>query len=123
MNITLATLAEATEQEVFTQVKNHLISQGGKSIVKDYPHQNSLTCMYRGSEGRKCAAGALIADDEYKPEMERKSWEAMIRDFNYSRNCVFLIAELQAIHDNIEPCLWEVELKKLAESLKLKYNA
>jgi len=49
--ITLATLHLASAQEVFTQVKNHLLSQNRKSLLsKDI-------CGYRGQYGTACAAG------------------------------------------------------------------
>ena len=55
--ITLATLEQATAQQVFTQVKNHLLKQNEKSMI------NGI-CAYRGSNGLQCAAGCLMSDEE-----------------------------------------------------------
>lgn len=70
--ITLATLPSATEKEVFDQVSDHLLSQKIRSM-KDG------VCLYRMSDGRKCAAGCLISDDEYNEEIEGKSWYDLVR--------------------------------------------
>ncbi len=56
MTITLATLPEATAQEVYSQVRKHLLTQKMKSI------EEGKGCVYRGPDGLMCAAGCLISD-------------------------------------------------------------
>lgn len=34
-------------------------------------------CMYRGPDGKKCAAGVLIPDEEYESQMEGLSWQSL----------------------------------------------
>ena len=60
--ITLKTLPQATAQEVFDQVTQHLLKQGKAA------RSGTGACRYRvetRGEILKCAAGCLIADDEY----------------------------------------------------------
>jgi len=52
-------------QQIMFDVVVEKINQNGFSLD---PIQGS--CMYRTSEGKKCAVGWLISDEEYKPEME-----------------------------------------------------
>lgn len=64
--ITLKTLPQASEQEVLDQIAVHLLTQKQKcNNGKDQTDPN-YQCLYRNEEGLKCAAGCLIADDEYK---------------------------------------------------------
>jgi hypothetical protein len=96
--ITLATLGGATEQEVFDQVAKHLLAQKKRSGVKDADWV--VTCMYRNDEGLKCAAGCLIADDEYYKDIEGSSWDVLVdEDVVPTENCLELIVALQNIHD------------------------
>jgi hypothetical protein len=53
-----------TNQEAFNKVVIGLRAQGRPSI-----NPNSV-CMYRNSEGLKCAVGILIPDEEYRPEFD-----------------------------------------------------
>lgn len=61
-----------TDQEAFEKAARHLLTQkkvaieGGKSL-------------YRTSDGRRCAIGALIPDDEYSRDFEGET-VASIRD-------------------------------------------
>lgn len=97
--ITLKTLPQATAQEVFDQVINHLAHQKVRSIEEDY----GLTCRYRyeKSDGTvlKCAAGCLIDDDEYYSHFERKSWIVLIERKMVPEDHQHLIADLQKAHD------------------------
>lgn len=114
--ITLKTLPNATEQEVFDYVVHHLLTQNQKSILR------SNDCRYRGENNLKCAAGCLIDDDEYKPEFETITW------FNLSVKGCFptehreLIQDLQYIHDFYNVENWENKLKLLAGLYNLNFN-
>ena len=104
--ITLKTLETATAEEVFTQVRDHLLKQGEKSY-------GSGGCLYR-SNGLRCAAGCLIADDEYQPkEMEGEDWEGLVvKGLAPMAHCE-LISRLQWIHDNYAPHRWERLLREV----------
>ena len=115
--ITLATLPQATAQEVFDQVKEHLLTQKAKSVSADG------SCVYRGEGGMMCAAGCLIADDEYEPYMDGGaggSWATLVAERWVPLKHADLIQELQNIHDG-SPKHWEDELKELADVLNLTY--
>lgn len=94
--ITLANLAFATKQQVFDQVAEHLLKQGATSYSID-----SDMCAYRGDGGLKCAAGCLIADEEYVVGMnEMGSWSRLIAaDLVKTDHLQHMISDLQNLHD------------------------
>lgn len=95
MKITLANLAEATEQQIFDQVAVHLLKQGVRSV------DTSARCLYRGPGSLMCAAGCLIADEEYKPEFdELGSWGILIEHGHVPAKHECFIGMLQRLHDN-----------------------
>ena len=111
--ITLKTLDQATEQQVFDQVATHLLTQNKRSA------NEKGECMYRGPEGLKCAAGCLIADDEYEQVFEGNSWRWFMVGGRVSRNCSGLINNLQSCHDLIDVNQWRESLKSIASRFKL----
>ena len=75
--ITLKTVPQATAQEVFDQITQHLLKQGKRSV------SSTGACRYRteNSEGvLKCAAGCLIADEEYDRLFENVAWDGLVND-------------------------------------------
>lgn len=113
-HITLKTLPDATAQEVFDQVKNHLLKQNERSSERN-------SCMYHGPYGTKCAAGCLIGDDEYSAEWENVTWSELNENLEVPKNHLDLIVNLQHVHDGAHPTSWRSELKKVAEKFKLNY--
>lgn len=114
--ITLKTLHTATAQEVFDQAVNHLRVQGKRSALD--PLVLSESCLYRSEDGLKCAAGCFIADDEYEPEMEGKSWiHEMFPEAHRD-----LIQSLQTIHDHNHINKWEMKFEELAKEYNLEYT-
>lgn len=116
--ITLATLNDASLQEIFDQCKDHLLKQGRRA-------DNFIgQCMYRSKEGLKCAIGCFISDEEYQPEMESNSIEILCSLFclNISLTRQQLLDALQQTHDNCEPDEWKWELKEVAKAFKLDYS-
>jgi hypothetical protein len=86
-------------QEIFDTVVAHFFKQKHRGM-KDG------RCVYRGDNGEKCAAGCLIPDESYRPDMERKWITAIPLNwlppwFNDERNMA-LIRSLQRIHDDRE---------------------
>src|SRR4029079_15000816 len=122
--ITLATLEQATEQEVFDQVKNHLLRQNKKctKIINE-----SSFCAYRNENGDKCAAGCFISDDEYNNfikneiNIESKGWKQLVSVEITPVKHSDLIYRLQNIHDGYQPESWPDRLNELAQQLNLKY--
>lgn len=114
--ITLATLDKATAQQVFDQVATHLLTQNKKSTRRN----NISYCMYRGADGLKCAAGCLISDAEYTPEMEWKGWGNLIGSgIVPTTQHQQLVYRLQELHDDYTAKQWKKELIEVAERFKL----
>lgn len=114
--ITLATLGSATAQEVFDWVVFNLLRQNARSAVDDFvSHQ----CKYRGPDGLKCAAGWLIADDEYADEMEGTSWPYIVDEFELPSEHQWLIGALQRVHDGFKVEDWPAGLLDVARSFML----
>jgi hypothetical protein len=116
--ITLKTLKDATEQEVFDQVAEHLLKQNAQSIV-------GTLCAYRGDGGLKCAAGCLIGDDEYSREWDENfiSWPRLVTKGVVPRLHSALVGQLQQIHDSYDPEQWKAALANVADYFKLNTNA
>lgn len=93
--ITLATLNDATAQQVFDQVAKHMIKQGKQSI------NSVMECVYRGPNGLKCAAGCLISDDEYDPKFDgnNMSWSLLVNAGYVPSKHSNLIRLMQSVHD------------------------
>lgn len=114
--ITLKTLPQATAQEVFDQVATHLLTQNKRS-------ERGGRCTYQGINGTKCAAGCLISDDEYIPEMENIGhWAKLISQNLVPENHALLIRNLQIVHDGYVPLEWKQELKRVADNYNLTFN-
>lgn len=113
-------------QEVFDKVCNHLMSQGEKAETEE-TEMGSKDCMYRLVKGDKvlmCAAGCLISDEEYTPDLENKRVNfdevstALIRSGVSAGDIDFLTC-LQTVHDWEEVEDWPAQLQLLAENHNL----
>lgn len=114
MTITLATLPQATAQEVYSQVRKHLLTQKIKSMIEFHG------CQYHGPEGLMCAAGCLVSDTEYLSEMESKAWASLVNQGMAPAVHQELISKLQRIHDMKDPADWEHHLNRLATEFNLE---
>jgi hypothetical protein len=100
-----------TNQQAFNKVRKHLLKQ-------DQRAEADGICRYRvpGTKLR-CAAGALITDAKYTPEMEGKMIErvakkwpgALPKDVDLD-----LVTSLQHVHDHTLPDQWPSWLAKVA---------
>ena len=115
MNITLATLSQATAQQVFDSVAAHMLAQGKRAISEDLR-------MYRTPDGHKCGAGCLIGDDEYDPAFENKRWGNLVAEGLVPDAHVGLIASLQKVHDQRDALEWRTRLRDVAERHGLKVH-
>lgn len=118
--ITLKTLPRANKQQIFDQVAKHMLTQMKKSTMTD--ENGDIEYFYKNLEGLSCAAGCLIADDEYNPEFENQSWSLLVHWGYVPRRNSELIGFLQKIHDKNEPVEWENLLRELANHYKLEWN-
>ena len=117
--ITLKTLNKATAQEVFDQIAIHLLKQNSKCSGDE-----SLDlCRYRHGE-LKCAAGYLIAEDEYKDQMETKTWSRLIDLGLVPDNPhTAIISRLQHMHDDFDVEDWKSVLREIADMFELNTEA
>lgn len=115
--ITLKTLPQATSQQVFDQVVNHLLTQNARSTSEKF-------CLYRDKiHSLKCAAGCLIGDDEYNADlMEQSAWYSLVLKKVVPNAHLALISELQQVHDNSKPLTWAAQLKNIAVKFNLQFN-
>jgi hypothetical protein len=114
-------------QEAFDTVVKHLRAQGKRCVGVYYAGQISPTCLYRGADGLKCAAGILISDEEYASWMEGmgiigilitgkcpNSLRSKLQNVDQT-----LLMELQDVHDNSPEVEWEEKLHRLATRFDL----
>lgn len=140
--ITLTNLHTKSLQEVFDYVATHMFTQNERSLLPN----GSVCCAYRGSNGRMCAVGCLITDDEYEaidllfrreseqdPAAERESiegtrWEAVCRVMNRagitrpSEEMQAMLTGLQRVHDQYNTRDWPQILSSTAAVLGLTFN-
>ena len=116
MTITLKTLAQATEQEIFDQVAAHLLTQRQKSQI------SSGDCAYLAPNGLKCAAGCLIGEEEYNPGFETWGWHSLAERDLVPRKHRWFIRFLQTLHDSCLVETWEVELAVFAKKWGLSFS-
>lgn len=104
-----------TNQETFDTVVAHLRKQGCRAGIKN-------ACLYRDGD-RKCAAGCLIPDDKYRPDMEGKSvyQTPVCQVLHELRHNIELVADLQTVHDRYDIFDWEINFKDIANKWMLKY--
>ena len=108
------------DQEIFNTVATHLLRQGIKStsIVGK--------CSYRGQLDTKCAIGCLIDDKYYSTNLEgfRVNGGTVSRAVAKSLGFypdMYLLSELQMIHDLFKVEEWRRELQQLAKKLNLSF--
>ncbi len=121
-----------TAQEIFDKVINHLLHQGGPAL--DYNYDDDPKCRYRSNNGRQCAVGCLIPDNQYDPLMEGMGvivtsppsdplnyWIA-----KYYEPHRHLLGALQSLHDNIgmnDTCYdWQTVILRGAADIAKKFD-
>lgn len=88
-----------TEKELVKLIFDALVKQGGPSLGEDGG------CAYRGRNGRRCAAGVLMKDEEYSPKFEgtmsmsEGPWTAIVRSNPQYADYPYLIRSMQLAHD------------------------
>lgn len=109
----------ANLQEIYDTVAAHLLKQNGKAL------NNHDRCAYRGADGKTCAVGCLISDDEYRPAFEGKRVNSVAAFMFGEGNArvsvanVQLLTSLQRIHDSNPTDTWRQDLQELARRYDL----
>lgn len=116
--ITLATLPNASAQEVFNHIALHLLKQNARSLKRS----NGSVCAYKSYDGLRCAAGCIISDLEYNDEFEGKSWFGLVDAGRVPKNHAILISDFQKMHDREIPIDWPDEIKEIARKHNLSYQ-
>jgi len=112
-----------TQQETFDKVVKHLLTQNYQCV------DEAGNCVYRDDKGGSCAAGCLIPDYDYHPKMEylaidphrttkNEATEAVLKE----GHDLFLVCDLQQIHDENEPEKWLELLQAEATERGLIFN-
>jgi len=98
-----------TLQQMFDTVLTNLTTQGVASTGRTNP-ESDISCQYRGTDGRKCAAGWLIADEHYTRSIEGKQaargypFEALVKSgVPKTQPAEELVKKMQCVHDNYMP--------------------
>lgn len=118
----LDNLDYSSEQEIFNFVANHLLTQKRQAIAAlPTATLGESVCAYRAESGTlKCAAGCLISDEDYLPEMENKNIGAVLKMYKGKSieklaGKLDLLDLLQQIHDAVRPAFWRENLIRLAD--------
>ncbi len=117
------TLTEQLQaQDFLNRSSAHLIAQGEKAMSAV-----GATCMYRALAGRRCAIGALMPDEKYRPDFEgvgvvsahAPMMAADIRRAIGVEHDSFMmnlfLKALQDVHDFSEPEEWAKRIMVVAE--------
>lgn len=124
--ITLATLPQASLQDIFIQARDHLLKQRVQSR-RVHPSTNKYVCSYRGESNTMCAVGCFIAEEEYTKAMDNQgntSFGGLVAQNLFptvDTKRYELLAKLQLLHDNNEVMLWEYKLLELAIDMNLEW--
>lgn len=114
------------EREIFQTVARHLLKQGAQSIRFGIS-ENPTECVYNNRSGLKCAVGALIPDDKYRPVMDQSGpvdenpavLNALAEVYGWGdttpARTIRLLRKLQIVHDYTAPACWGTALKNVAE--------
>lgn len=111
-----------TKQETFNTAYLGLKSQG---FEKSYSGEID-ECAYRGPEGRKCAAGWCISDEDYSEDIEGCSVRSNdIQELpSVKIHDKDLLADLQHAHDSSSgPLIMQYRLAKVANTHNLTIPA
>ena len=114
-----------TKQEMFDRAARQIRKQKGPSI-------KGGRCLYRGPNGAKCAAGVLISNKHYTPELEDKTADdpavsQALRASGIRNTQISFVAELQEAHD--EPGYleylpeWAERMRGVASKYRLSAKA
>ncbi len=102
-----------SEQEIFNQVADHLLTQKKKS--RD---PKTKSCQYRGPNGLKCAVGGILADHEVP--FGANNYTVYSIDLpDRLRGRVDFLRALQVVHDQNKPSRWIEKLSAFAKKHKL----
>lgn len=126
-------------QTIFDKVAKHLLTQ--RKRAQSNRGGTGGACVYRSSDGSKCAIGCLISDENYDSQIEgivvSDLESSCVSDALLLKNILLksginvedsavteFLMELQLLHDDFDcdPRSWEESLESLANKWELKFN-
>lgn len=109
-------------QREFDKAVKGIRQQGGPSIRKE-----GFGCAYRGKDGRRCAVGWLLSDKRYRKDMEGRSANYALPEYDVAQ-----INDFQMMHDDTQDDAtyhgvdfmeaFENNARRFAERNGLKYS-
>lgn len=128
-NVNLKNLKDLTEQEVYSTVRHHLLTQMKQAAdvfeVELSPIDRTVetSCRYRTAEGLTCAVGCLIPDNLYDESLEGSVASGVLDTLQLELNMTWderrrwsaFLDDLQVIHDQSQPEHWETQLNNFAK--------
>lgn len=106
-------------QEVFDKVATHLLKQGSRS-------EFGGGCAYRSPDGKMCAVGCLLQDEQYSPKLEgintrHELVQAALKEsgIDLTQKMQCMLQELQECHDHKPISMWPLVLREIAGRYKL----
>jgi len=114
-----------TPQEIFDTVAKHLFTQGCRSM--ELNEDPEAACLYRGPEGRMCAAGVLIPDELYSPDMEYKNIAYLLSQPGspfpeWMKANEPLLQSLQSVHDRTHYWGSSEDMRRRLRSVAMMYR-
>ncbi len=88
---------ETTAQMIFDESVGFILRQRRPSVVASLSPETN--CRYRTPSGLRCAVGALIGDDEYRPAMEGQTARMVVAGIPRLKFHADLLRDLQRAHD------------------------
>lgn len=112
-----------SEQETFNMVVAGLRAQEWRKSSAGRDRFGGAACKYRGPNGLKCAAGHLIPDEQYSPDLEGGCVDELVRRVPALRlHNMALVVQCQTYHDwSKSPEDMEAHFKRLAARFGLEF--
>ena len=101
-------------QEIYDQSVSGVLQQGDRST------SYTGMCALRGTSGKKCAVGHLIADEDYIASMEDDSFMNDFEDFPIGKRVEQFKAEKAKFAEALEKTIGEIDVIKLDLLSKLQ---
>lgn len=112
------------KQEIFDIVAKHLLTQNKPAMRTLTGNGGQATsCAYRAN-GLMCAIGCLLSDGEYNTHVEGLSVEELLPALKIAApfEIVFLLGDLQHVHDSHPSVTWGAQLKEVATRHNLTFG-
>ena len=92
------------KQEAIDKVWDWFIVQG-----KPYGTDTAGLCVFRGEDGRRCAVGVQISDEEYHPHMDCIAVSKLAEELDWGDDVVPLLRDLMITHDKAYRVRFDVD--------------